>query len=90
MTLNSTNTAQVTIDQIFEVFQTLGNSHYGENVSELEHALQTAEFARQFDESDAVILSCLLHDYRICCIILAKTLLRRVSMPNMKRSVRSF
>ena len=63
MTLNSTNTAQVTIDQIFEVFQTLGNGHYGENVSELEHALQTAEFARQFDESDAVILSCLLHDY---------------------------
>ena len=50
-------------DQIFQVFREFGNRHYGENVSELEHALQTAEFATQSGESDSIVLSCLLHDY---------------------------
>lgn len=50
-------------DQICAVFAEKGHRHYGENVSELEHALQTAAFARQFGESDAVVLACLLHDY---------------------------
>lgn len=49
--------------KIFAVFDERGGRHYGENVSELEHALQTAEFARQFGESDAVVLACLLHDF---------------------------
>lgn len=51
------------VDRIFSIFQEHGNRHYGENVSELEHALQTAEFATQSGESDSVVLSCLLHDY---------------------------
>lgn len=51
------------IERIHSVFAQCGGRHYGENVSELEHALQTAEFARQFGESDAVVLSCLLHDF---------------------------
>lgn len=63
MTLKRSETAKATIDQMFAIFQTLGHRHYGENVSELEHALQTAAFARQFGETDAVVLSCLLHDY---------------------------
>ena len=54
---------QAAVQQIFSVFQERGSRHYGENVSELEHALQTAEFARQAGESDAIVLSCLLHDY---------------------------
>lgn len=52
-----------TIERIFDVFRDCGDRHYGENVSEIQHALQTAEFARQFGESDAVVLSCLLHDF---------------------------
>jgi [1-hydroxy-2-(trimethylamino)ethyl]phosphonate dioxygenase len=51
------------VDQIFAVFREYGGRHYGENVSELEHALQTAEFAKQFGEQDNIVLSCLLHDY---------------------------
>ena len=51
------------VDDILAVFLERGHRHYGENVSELEHALQTAEFAYQFGESEAVILACLLHDY---------------------------
>ena len=36
-------------------------------MTELEHALQTAEFARQYDEPDAIVLSCLLHDFGHMC-----------------------
>jgi [1-hydroxy-2-(trimethylamino)ethyl]phosphonate dioxygenase len=63
MTLSSTGTARAAIDQIFGVFRSHGDRHYGENVSELQHALQAAEFAKQFGETDGVVLSCLLHDY---------------------------
>lgn len=59
-----TETIELTpVDQIFSIFREYGSRHYGENVSELEHALQTAEFARQFGETDSIVLSCLLHDY---------------------------
>ena len=51
------------VQKIFAVFKERGSGHYGENVSEQEHALQTAEFARQFGEPDAVVLACLLHDF---------------------------
>ncbi len=51
------------IAQIFQVFRERGQRHYGESVSEQEHALQTAEFARQYSEPDSLVLSCLLHDY---------------------------
>ncbi len=51
------------VASLFSVFAVYGDRHYGENVSERQHALQTAEFARQFGESDAVVVSCLLHDF---------------------------
>ena len=51
------------VDQIFSIFREYGSRHYGENVSELEHALQTAEFAKEFGEPESIVLSCLLHDY---------------------------
>lgn len=51
------------IDKILNVFNERGGRSYGEDVTELEHALQTAEFAKQFGEPDAIVLSCLLHDY---------------------------
>ncbi len=57
------STDQSPAEKIFGVFREHGSRHYGENVSELEHALQSAEFARQSGESDAVVLSCLLHDF---------------------------
>lgn len=51
------------VNKIFATFREYGSRHYGENVSELEHALQTAEFAQQFGETESTVLSCLLHDY---------------------------
>jgi len=56
-------TPQQTADEICQVYAERGHRHYGENVSELEHALQTAAFAQQFGEPDAIVLAALLHDY---------------------------
>ncbi len=55
--------AKEIVDRVFEIYRTRGHRYYGENVTELEHALQTATFAQQFGESDAVVAACLLHDY---------------------------
>lgn len=54
---------QEIVEQVFSVYQRHGGRHYGEHVTELQHALQCATFAQQFGESDAVIAACLLHDY---------------------------
>lgn len=55
-------TARDTVDQILQLFHAHGDRHYGENVSEREHALQTAAFAQQFGEPPAIVVACLLHD----------------------------
>ena len=52
-----------TVDEILDVFYQRGHRHYGEDVSELQHALQSAEFATQFNEPEGIVLSCLLHDF---------------------------
>lgn len=39
-----------------------GATRYGENVSQLEHALQTAQLAADDKQSDTLIAACLLHD----------------------------
>lgn len=51
------------VDRIFGVFEVRGHRHYGQCVNELQHALQTAEYAREIGESRAMIAACLLHDY---------------------------
>jgi len=50
------------VHDIMNVFRQRGHCQYGEDVTELQHALQCAEFACQFGESNGIILSCLLHD----------------------------
>ncbi|MGE0758609.1 MAG: HD domain-containing protein [Pirellulaceae bacterium] len=54
--------AEQLVDRLCCVYRERGERHYGENVSEREHALQTAHFARQFGEADAIVVACLLHD----------------------------
>lgn len=51
------------IDQIFSIFRERGHRQYGENVTETQHALQCATFARHNDEESVVVAACLLHDY---------------------------
>lgn len=50
------------IEQIFELFHRFGSLHYGEDVTQLEHALQVAELARRNRCSDALIAAGVLHD----------------------------
>lgn len=58
-----TISTQPSVANIIRVYKEKGHRHYGENVTELEHALQSAEFARRAGEPDFMVLACLLHDY---------------------------
>ena len=51
------------VSQVFAVSAARGPQHYGEDVTETQHALQCATFARANGESPAVVAACLLHDY---------------------------
>lgn len=51
------------IDDIFKLFNERGHRQYGEDVTELQHALQCAMFAARAGEPDSVVAACLLHDY---------------------------
>lgn len=47
---------------IHAAFAKRGNDHYGEGVSQLEHALQCAAFAERDGASNALVVAALLHD----------------------------
>ncbi len=50
------------IDQILDFYATRGDEHYGEDVSQSEHAEQCAHHARMDGASDELIVAALLHD----------------------------
>jgi phosphonate degradation associated HDIG domain protein len=49
-------------DQIMEIYASRGNDHYGEDVSQREHAEQCAHHARADGASDELVIAALLHD----------------------------
>jgi len=51
------------IAEIERAFAERGGDSYGENVSQLDHALQCAWLAQQEGASDSLIAAALLHDY---------------------------
>ncbi len=51
------------VEEIFTLFAARGGRQYGEEVTELEHALQCAMMATQRGEPEALVAACLLHDY---------------------------
>jgi phosphonate degradation associated HDIG domain protein len=53
---------QEVVAEIIAVYRERGHRNYGENVTELQHALQCATFAQQAGETPAVIVASLLHD----------------------------
>lgn len=55
-------TAQDFIDQIRETYASRGSDHYGEDVSQREHAEQCAHHAQTEGASDELIVAALLHD----------------------------
>ncbi len=58
----ATSFADHFVDGLFDLFAQRGQRHYGEGVSQLEHALQTARHARLDGASPALITAALLHD----------------------------
>lgn len=50
------------IDQIFALFDRFGSESYGENATQLQHALQVAEQARRAGCTSALVAAALLHD----------------------------
>ena len=51
------------MDKILELYKKFGDSEYlGEDVSKTVHMIQAAYVAEKNNESDYVILACLLHD----------------------------
>jgi phosphonate degradation associated HDIG domain protein len=50
------------IEQIFDLFERFGSQNYGEDATQLQHALQTAELARGSGCGDALVAAALLHD----------------------------
>lgn len=62
------NTARETVDLIFTILNDSVNSDYiGERISQLEHALQAAQGARDDGSDDETIAAALLHDIGHLC-----------------------
>ena len=57
------NNPKQVVDELFVAFREKGGRSYGENVTELQHALQCATFAERDRETPLMIAACLLHDY---------------------------
>ena len=51
------------LDEIFGAFAARGGDHYGEDVTQLEHALQCALLAAEEGAGEALVAAALLHDY---------------------------
>jgi predicted HD phosphohydrolase len=51
------------LNDLLEPYNQYGNLHYGEGVTKLAHAHQTAYLAQEAGESESMIAAALLHDY---------------------------
>ena len=60
--MTTTDFAERFVDGLFDLFAQWGERHYGEGVSQLDHALQTARHAKLDGASPALITATLLHD----------------------------
>ncbi len=60
--MTSRPTADAFVAELADLFAQLGGLHYGEDVTQLEHALQTAHHAKADNAPPALIVAALLHD----------------------------
>lgn len=51
-----------TVDELFDLYDTLGDKSYGETITQREHALQCVALARRAGASDALMVAALFHD----------------------------
>lgn len=62
MALAAATKAERVVDEIAGLFARRGQEHYGEDITQLEHALQTAALARHAGSPPALVAAALLHD----------------------------
>lgn len=55
------------LDDVLATYREHGHRQYGEDVTELQHALQCATFAREAGEPPVIVAAALLHDYGHLC-----------------------
>ena len=55
------------LEDILNVYREQGHRHYGEDVTELQHALQCATFAQEAGEPPMIVAAALLHDFGHLC-----------------------
>jgi predicted HD phosphohydrolase len=55
-------TTPTTVDELFALYESTGDVHYGESITQLEHALQTAALAKMALAGSALIAAALFHD----------------------------
>src|SRR5215831_8433798 len=53
---------EVSVERVFEVLKNAHEQYFGEPVTQLEHALQCAHWAREDGADDELIAAALLHD----------------------------
>lgn len=52
----------MTVDDLFELYESRGDQSYGESITQNEHALQCAALARDAGASDALVVAAFFHD----------------------------
>ena len=50
------------VDELFELYERLGDQSYGESITQIDHALQCAALARDAGASEALVVAALFHD----------------------------
>ncbi|HEY5439595.1 MAG TPA: HD domain-containing protein [Acidimicrobiales bacterium] len=55
-------TTPTSVDELFALYEARGHEHYGESITQIEHALQTAALASRARASDTLIVAALFHD----------------------------
>ena len=60
--MTSRPAADLFVAELVDLYARLGGLHYGEDVSQLEHAVQTAHHAKLDSASPALVAAALLHD----------------------------
>jgi [1-hydroxy-2-(trimethylamino)ethyl]phosphonate dioxygenase len=54
--------APANIDELFALYESKGSQHYGEGITQSDHALQCAALARDDGANDVLMVAALLHD----------------------------
>jgi 2-amino-1-hydroxyethylphosphonate dioxygenase (glycine-forming) len=65
--MNSNSTLAPEVQEIFSLYEMHGNDIYGKDVTQLEHAVQSAQLAKNEGFEDEVILAALFHDIGHIC-----------------------